>query len=309
MAICHDSFCCRCTQHGFRPHRQGPEIQHLLGKLQEMGHEWRMKCVVLKVDVKKAFDSISRGAICCALRHTPAHPRLVWAMARELQSNQLLPQLYGLTTPEPINASKGVKQGSPESGLLYCMTVGHFMQPAVAKWDAQGYGDRVGASGQTVHHVSFADDIQLLSKTPQEMADMYRDLTDSLAPIGLQVNPAKTQYITNISPDQCSQLPGENRTGQGMTVLGKIIDTNDATDRDMAKKEAHAWTKFRRLLPILKQRSPLKHRLRILQACILQTILWGAETWHITKKRMSHLRGCTCACFVGSYHHQAYSRG
>ena len=76
-----------------------------------------------------------------------------------------------------------------------------------------------------------------------------------------------------------------------MTVLSKIIDTTDTTDKDVAKKEAHALTRFRRPLPIFKQRSPLKHRLRILQACILQTILWGAETWHVTKKRMSHLRG------------------
>ena len=80
-----------------------------------------------------------------------------------------------------LSSQSPIVQGFPESGLLHCLTVGHFMQPAVAKWDERGYGHRVGTSGQTVHHVSFADDIQLLSKTPHEMKDMYRDLTDALA--------------------------------------------------------------------------------------------------------------------------------
>ena len=282
------------TQHGFRPRRQAAEIHHVMGKLQELGHEWRMKYIVLKVDIRKAFDTISRGAIICALRHTGAHPRLIWAISRELLANKLQPFLHGVTPQTPIVAGKGVKQGAPESGALYCLTVAHFTKETISRWDALGYGHRVGPEGELVHDVSFADDIQLIAKTPQEMAQMYSDLTNALAglaPIGLQVNPKKTQFISNISPQQCDFLPGTNKTGQGMLVLGKLIDTTDSTDRDMARKLANAWTKFRRILPVLKQRSPLPHRLRILQACVLQAAIWGAETWHITKKRMSHLRG------------------
>ena len=283
--------CIPPTQHGFRPRRQAPEIHHMLGKLQEMGQEWRLKYIVLKVDIRKAFDTISRGAILCALRHTPAHPRLIWAISRELLSNKLQPQLYGITTPTPVVASKGVKQGSPESGLLYCLTVAHFLGPPTHKWEERGFGHRVGKDGQLVNNVSFADDIQLLAKHPSEMSEMYSDLTHSLAPIGLQVNPQKTQYVSNVAPNLCKALPGDNKTGSGMVILGKLFDTTDTTDRDLARKEAGAWTKFRRLLPVLRQKSSLKHRLRILQSCVLQSLLWASESWHITKKRMAHLRG------------------
>ena len=279
------------TQHVFRPKRQAAEIHHMLGKIQEMGQEWRLRYIVLKVDIRKAFDTISRGSVMCALRHTKAHPRLIWALSRELLANRFQPHAYGITTESPVVAGRGVKQGSPESGLLYCLTVAHFTRDSVQRWEDLGYGHRVGPNGELVHHVSFADDIQLLAKTPQEMTHTYEDLTTSLAPIGLQANPNKTQFISNISPTQCQGLPGENRTGSGMLVLGKLFDTTETADRDMARKEAHAWSKFRRILPVLKQRSPLKHRLRILQSCVLQSILWGAETWHITKRRMTHMRG------------------
>ena len=59
----------------------------------------------------------------------------------------------------------------------------------------------------------------------------------------------------------------------------------------MLRKESNAWHRYRQLLPILRQNHSLRHRFRILQSCILQAILWGSETWVITKKRMTHLRG------------------
>ena len=116
--------------------------------------------------------------------------------------------------------------------------------------------------GEVVHNVSFADDIQLIAKTPPEMQQMYEDLKGVMKPIGLQLNPTKTQYITNISPSACVRLPGDNQTGKGMIVLGKLVDTTDTTDRDMNRKIANSWAKFRRILPVLTQKSSLRHRLR-----------------------------------------------
>ena len=283
--------CIPVTQHGFRPRRQAPEIHHLLGKLQEMGKEWRLKYIALKADVRKAFDSLSRAAILEALRGTRAHPRLIWALSRELLTNWLHPQMYGVKSPTPVLASRGAKQGSPETGAFYCLTVAHFTKPIAHRWEQLAFGHRVGPEGQVINHISFADDIQLIAKTPQEMNRMYEDLSAAIAPIGLQINPQKTQYVTNISPDQCERIPGVNKTGVGMMVLGKLFDCQDTTDRDISRKIAGAWAKFRRILPVLKQRSPLRHRFRILQACVLQAILWGAESWHITKRRMAQLRG------------------
>ena len=136
--------CIPSSQHGFRPKRQAAEIHHLLNKLQEIGHEWRMQYIVLKVDIRKAFDTISRGAILEALRHSGAHVRLIWANSRELLSHRMHPQLYGVSCPQPVMASTGVKQGSPESGMLYCLTIAHFTRPAIKTWDRRGFGHRVG---------------------------------------------------------------------------------------------------------------------------------------------------------------------
>ena len=281
------------TQHGFRPKRQASEVHHLLGKIREMGQEWRVKYIVLKVDVKKAFDSLHRSAIMTAMQHIKVHPRIIWGLSRDLLANKMQPQLYGTTSPAPIVATNGVKQGSPESGMLFCLTVSHFCRPIAEEWARRGFGHRVGFQGEAVNHVSFADDIQLIAKTPAEISTMYGQLTDTLAPIGLQVNPAKTQYITNLNPESCKGLPGANQTGEGMVVLGRLFDNTDTTDRDFSRKEAQAWGKYRRMLPVLKQRSSLRHRLRILQACVLQTILWGSETWIPTKRRTAHMREFT----------------
>ena len=280
------------TQHGFRPRRQCAEIHHIFGKLRELGQEWRMRFVAMKVDVRKAFDTISRGSILQAMSSTEAHPKVIWALSRELLSNKLVFfQVFGVSSPEMVQATKGVKQGSPESGLLYGLTVAHFLEPVIREWETSGFGHRVGIKGTLSSNVSFADDLQLLAKSPPEMAQMYATLTATLASIGLSASPQKTQYISNYPPTMCEHLLGMNCTGKGMVVLGKLCDVTDTTDREIARREVLAWAKFRKMMPVLQQKSPIKHRLRILQACILQTMLWGAETWIITKKRLSRLRG------------------
>ena len=60
---------------------------------------------------------------------------------------------------------------------------------------------------------------------------------------------------------------------------------------DMQRCEASAWTKFNRLQRILKASTSLKPRLKIYRVCVVQTMLWAAQTWHFTQRRAQRLRG------------------
>ena len=279
------------TQHGFRARRQCSEIHHILGRLREEGQEWRASFVVLKLDISKAFDKISRSAIFKALRTIDCHPRAAWAVARELTGTALHPTLFGICTHKPVPTTRGVRQGAPESGVLFCLAVAVALQPLIQKWARLGYGLRVGRAGELTNYLSFADDTLIVAANPAQALSMYEDLVQTLKRIGLDINETKTQYVTNHPPAHCTRLPGTNKTGEGMVVLGRLFDITDSTERDLLRKEANAWQRFRQLLPVLRQSQSLKHRLRILQACVLQSILWGSETWIVTKRRLTHLRG------------------
>ena len=108
--------------------------------------------------------------------------------------------------------------------------------------------------------------------------------------IGLHVHPEKTQYISNHPPIRCKNLPGTNMTGQGMIILAQLFDLQETTQADPFWKEGAAWSQYRRILPVLKQKTSIRHRFRILQACILQKLMWASESWVLTKRRLQHLR-------------------
>ena len=120
---------------------------------------------------------------------------------------------------------------------------------------------------------------------------MFEDVQEALNEVGLPLNASKTQYIATFSETACQYLWGENRTNKGMLVLGKDVDVVDSTARDIQTKEQRAWAKFHKLKPILRQRTAVRHRFRILHLCVIQAFAWAAETWILTKARLTHFRG------------------
>ena len=255
------------TQHGFRRKRQCAEMHHIMARLREEHQEWGARFVVIKLDIQKAFDSLYRSAILRAIAKTGTHPVATWALARELINTRLHPQMGGISTAAPVTTTKGVKQGSPDSGYLYILAVANALSPLMDSWEERGFGLRVGRNGEKTNNLAFADDTLLVARTPQQALIMFRELTEALEGIGLLTNEEKTQYVSTFSPEATQAIPGKNMTREGMIVLGRAFALHDTTEKDLARKENAAWHKYRRILPILRQHKPLRHRLRILQAC------------------------------------------
>ena len=278
------------AQHGFRPRRQCSEIHFILNKVRESSLEWRTPYIMMKIDIRKAFDMACRGSVIQALRDIGTHPRPVWCISREMINTAILPSMFGITPEQQIPTTKEVKQGSPESGVLFCITIAMVFWGIVKRWRRKGFGLRPSINADWLQYVAFADDTILIAKTIAEIQEMYGDVVRELGKVGLHVHPGKTQYITNISPSECRQLPGEDKSATGMVVLGRLFGVGELTGLDMKNKENVAWARFNRLKNVLQQNAPLKHRLRILQACILQSSLWCAESWCLTKERPRHLR-------------------
>ena len=76
-----------------------------------------------------------------------------------------------------------------------------------------------------------------------------------------------------------------------MNVVGRTFRLKDNTASEISRRMRQAWAKVARLRPILRQRTALEHRVKIVKACVYQSLLWGAETWHITRRRCQQLRG------------------
>ena len=129
-----------------------------------------------------------------------------------------------------------------------------------------------------------------LGTHPAQAQAMLDDVTPTLKRIGLDLNESKTSYITT-SPGLAMRLPGENANQKGLKILGRTFKFQENTAEELTKRIATTWAKFHRLKRILSAPTPLPHRLTILKACLGQSLLWGSETWHLTRKGLQQLRG------------------
>ena len=232
------------NQLGFRRGRQATEAMYTIQKLIEQSWEWEHHLTIMRLDIRKAFDTIHQSSLLKALEAQGVDPILTFNIARELIGNTIQPQIYGCTTEAPVEQQRGTKQGSPESGLLFINAIHVALHPLKASWDANGLG--CSLLGDKINHMLFVDDLILLGTDPRQVKAMFDDARVALEKIGLQLNADKTAYLAT-HPQANKILPGHNANREGLKILGRTFRLGENTDQDIGKKIAGAWSRFNRI--------------------------------------------------------------
>ena len=89
------------------------------------------------------------------------------------------------------------------------------------------------------------------------------------------------------------QLPGEDLSGKGMRILGRLFYGDRLSDdfQDMKAKQLKSWNQYHCYKGLFPSHATTKKRLLIIQTCILSVQLWLSETWKPTERILSSLRG------------------
>ena len=272
-------------QHGYRRCRQAPEVMHSMLRVLESQQEWGGHITVVKLDLQKAFDTVFQSAILQGLAKTPAHPRFLFSLARELIHSNILPDLWGTRPDGVISLERGCRQGAPESGLFFLLAINETLKILMEKWEAQHFGVQVGK--EKLKTLIFVDDIILLTRIPEQAQIMIRDLQEALSKIGLRLNSEKTSYLTTL-PARAAKLPGSCLNKEGLLIVGRRFRLQDNTSEELSRRINSTWAKFGSIRHILRQPTALKHRLKIVVACLYQSLLWSSESWHVTRRRCQH---------------------
>ena len=111
------------TQFGYRRGRQPAEALHVIARIVAQQVEWSTHVTLIKLDLRKAFDSLNQSCILRMLLQSRVHPCVAYSLARELVGSFLKPEAFGCTSPERIAQRSGTKQGAPESGILFVASV------------------------------------------------------------------------------------------------------------------------------------------------------------------------------------------
>ena len=136
---------------------------------------------------------------------------------------------------------------------------------------------------------NYADNIALLSSTPNQAETLLHSLERATAGIGLHVNPLKTEYMCYNQTGDITTLDGASlKLVDKFTYLGSSVSS---TEKDIDTRLTKPWTAIDRLSIIWKSDLTDKMKRSFFQAAVVSILLYGCTTWTLTKRLKKKLDG------------------
>ena len=177
---------------------------------------------------------------------------------------------------------KGVRQGcvlSPNLFNLYTEKIFREVE------DMKG----VNIGGVNINNVRYADDKFLLAEGPMFLQALLTAVNEKGKPYGMEMNIIKTKsiLISRKKPVPNISISVEGKPIQQvdrMVYLGYMATEDGKCDKEIKRRMGIARTAFESMAKILTSRNiSIELRSRIAKCYIWSTLLYGAETWTLTK--------------------------
>ena len=142
---------------------------------------------------------------------------------------------------------------------------------------------------KTITDADYADDIALLTNTPNQAETLLHSLERAAAGIGLHVNAHETEFMCFNQKGDISTLDGTSlKLVDKFTYLGSSVSL---TEKDIDTRLTKAWTAIDRLSIIWKSNLTDKMKCSFFQAAVVLILLYGCTTWTLTKRLEKKLDG------------------
>ena len=286
----------RTNQNGFRPGRS--TIAHILAlrRLIEGVRRNNLKCIIIFIDFRKAFDSIHRERMMKILKAYDIPDNILKAinlMYENTKARVLSPD--GET--ELFDILAGVLQGDTLAPYLFAIVLDFAMRKALEGREDLGFQLTKRWSRRhppvTITDLDFADDIALISEEIAEAQEMLNRVETETLRIGLHLNEKKTEIMINEHDPELLAITSKNgkklKVVENFKYLGGRMKNSEV---DFEIRKALAWTACHKLKTIWKSNIKRRIKERLFLATVESVLLYGAETWTMTRAMEKRLDGC-----------------
>jgi len=304
----------RKNQAGFRTGRSCIQQIHILRRLIDGADIRSLPLFLTFIDFKKAFDSVDRDMMFAILRHYGIPLKIVDAI-RVLYDNSTSRVYVEGQTSELFNITTGVLQGDVLAPFLFIIVIDYISKRSAGDSGIQTHkGNPTNTSGRsmrsstrnvdrTINDLSFADDIVLLESETARAQVQVDNLRRESSEVGLEFNNFKIDCMilnrtTNSQPLSPPLLDGKPiEVVEDFKYLGSYIGS---TDKDVSNRIGLAWAAFAKLKPILLSRTgkpSIKLKITLFDAACISILLYGCESWVLTKKQLARLDIFARTCY------------
>ncbi|MCP4493068.1 MAG: hypothetical protein GY820_38085 [Gammaproteobacteria bacterium] len=217
---------------------------------------------------------------------------------------QLIERLYDDTIAQVITEDglteaflilAGVMQGDILAPYLFIISIDYILTKAM---EGNDFGFTLHQQRSRrypavkIADADFADDLALITDTIAEAQRFLLSLEDLANSIGLHLNESKTKYLItpNCEPGPITTKSGEElKEVKDFLYLGSWISSSE---HDFEVRKAKAWAACHQMKKIWQSSMRRDLKIRLFQATVESILLYGAETWTLTKSLSKRVDGC-----------------
>ena len=194
-----------------------------------------------------------------------------------------------------IKTTVGVRQGCVLSPTLFNLFLEKIMTDAL-----DGHVCSVSIGGRPITNLRFADDIDGLAGSEEELRQLVERLVKKSDDYGMEINVGKTKTMTNhpegiINPIQVKNEEVEEV--QKFIYLGATI-SEDGSKPEIIRRIAQATAILTKLKIIWKDKNiTLKLKIRLMRSLVLSTFIYACESWTLTADIQRRIQAMKMRCF------------
>ncbi|CAH8662821.1 unnamed protein product [Heterobilharzia americana] len=277
----------RPEQAGFRKYKSCADQIATLRIIIEQSIEWQSPLHLNFIDFEKAFDSVDREVIWKLLQYYGV-PQTFIRLIQQLYEDATCQVIHNGKLSDAFEVKTGVKQGCLLSPMIFLIVVDWIMQQTVGS-EKRGIH---WTTEKNLEDLDFADDLCLMSHKLEDLQAKTNKLIEEAAKTGLQVNIEKTEVMKiphHHHQQQQQQTPitvnGRNlKEVTSFTYLGSTVSTTGGTDEDVKVRIGKARQAFISLKPVWRSSAlSMRNKIRIFNTNVKSVLLYGSETWRVTK--------------------------
>lgn len=275
------------TQFGFRNAVGTREALFALNVLIQRCRDINCDVYLCFIDFSKAFDRVKHEELISILRKTGADDKNIRIIAK-LYWQQTAEVRVGDHKTKKIKICRGVRQGCVLSPILFNIYSEQIFKEALDSVEG------IIVNGELLNNIRYADDSVIMSSSAEGLQIMMEKIKSTSEKYGICLNIKKTKHmvVSKNNPPPVNLFLDNTPIEQvdKYTYLGTCINQQWDHSVEIKCRIERARAAFIQMKKIFT--SPdltLQLKIRILRCYVFSTLLYGAESWTLTKDTESRL--------------------
>src|SRR5271156_2729767 len=236
------------------------------------------------IDYEKAFDSVEHLGIISSVKNHGVSEAYIDLLTSTYNNGCAEIRLDRASPKFPIK--RVVRQDDTISPKMFNAGLEEVFRRL--QWDTVG----LRVNGENISHLRFADDIVLISSNPEEVQEMINQLNEESNKLGMKMNMKKTKVMFNKFSREIEVQVNTIKIDKvdEYVYLGQLATMqNDKTD-EIKRRIVARWIAFNKNRDIMKSKLPMCLKRKVYNQCVLTAMIYGCQTWAITKRMQERLR-------------------